>query len=185
MVHTTNSPVSMIDIVNTLNKGDIISHAYHGGENDSSINNYEALKRAKEKGVFIDSSLSAYYHIDYSVFKNSLKNNIFPDIISSDITKDLEVVSDEKYGLPFCMSILEALGLDRKSIFKAVTVNPSKLFNSASVRNCLKVDDLANIAVFRYKKCNVNLTDRFNNEIHLDKCFDCALTIFNGIIFFN
>lgn len=95
MVHTSNSPVSMLEIVDALNSGDIISHAFHGGENDASFNNFEALKKAKEKGVFVDSALSAYYHINYSVFKNSLRYNIIPDIISTDITKELEFFNGE------------------------------------------------------------------------------------------
>lgn len=185
MVHTTNSPVSMLDIVNALNKGDIISHAYHGGENNTSLNGYEALKKAKEKGVFIDSALAAFYHIDYSVFKYSIKHNITPDIISSDLTKDLEVFGGEKYGLPLCISILEALGLDRKSAFKAVTVNPARLLKTSDYKGSLMVGALADIAVFKNENCDLNLKDKFGNEIQLDKQLKCVLTILNGKIVFS
>ena len=176
MVHTTNSPASMYEIVNVLNSGDIISHAFHGGKNNACCDDFVALKRAKEKGIYIDAALSAYYHIDYSVFKKAVENGYYPDIISSDITKELEFVGNEKYGLPICMSILEELGLDKCSTFKAVTVNPAKIFRLEN-KGSLKVGNIADIAVFKLKDGEVILKDRQNNKIELKQFLKCVLTV--------
>lgn len=182
MVHTTNSPVSMLEIVDTLNKGDIISHAFHGGENNCSDDAFECLKKANEKGIYIDAALCAYYHIDYSIFRQAVRNSVCPDIISSDITKELEFISDVRYGLPICMSILQKLGLDTRSLFKAVTVNPSAILQKTPNNGCLNVGDLADIAIFKHEECNITLTDTANNIIELDKYLKCVLTMHNGRI---
>lgn len=185
MVHTTNSPVSLLEIVDSLNKGDIIAHAYHGGKNNASECDYESLKKAKEKGIYIDASLAAHYHIDYRVFGDSLKHNITPDVISSDATKELEFFGGVKYGLLLCMSILETLGLDKTSVFKAVTVNPVQMLNLKDKQRYIRVGDTADIAVLEYEKCDICLTDRFGNDVHLTKQLKCVLTVSDGKIVYR
>ncbi len=181
MVHTTNSPVSMLDIVDALNEGDVISHAFHGGDNNASANGFESLKRAKEKGIYTDAALSTYYHIDYSIFQQAVKQGIYPDIISSDITKEQEFVSSEqKYGLPICMSILQRLGLDTANAFRAVTVTPAALLKTKANQGFLKIGDVADIAVFQLENGNVGLTDTANNKIEVQKYWECVLTITDG-----
>ena len=184
MVHTTNSPVSMLEIVDTLNKGDIISHAFHGGENNCSDDAFECLKKANEKGIYTDAALCAYYHIDYSVFRKAITYGEYPYIISSDITKDLELISGEKYGLTVCMSILQELGLDDLNVFKAVTVNPASVLKTKTNKGYLRVGDLADIAVFKYEDSNIKLKDRSNNKIELKKCLKCVLTVINNQVIY-
>ena len=57
-VHTTGSPVKMADIVNVLSCGDILTHAYHGGDNNSLDDDFECLFFAREKGIVIDSGFA-------------------------------------------------------------------------------------------------------------------------------
>jgi dihydroorotase len=51
MVHSSNSPVSMRELLAVLRKGDILTHAYHGGKNNVSESHYECIKEAKRRGV--------------------------------------------------------------------------------------------------------------------------------------
>ena len=44
MVHCSNSPTSMAEIINTLSEGDILTHAFHGGENSCTDNDFTAFK---------------------------------------------------------------------------------------------------------------------------------------------
>lgn len=182
MVHTTNSPVKMYDIVSVLNKGDILSHAFHGGEHNAAEDSFLCLRYAKEKGVYIDAALAAYYHIDYSICRQAIACGIYPDIISSDITKDLEFVSDTKYGLTICMSILENLGLDRETIMKAVTVRPGSLLSHKQHKGLLCVGDVTDIAVFKTNYADFTITDRYDNQVTLNQYLQCVLTIHNGEI---
>ena len=40
MVHCNHSPVPMMEIVKALREGDILTHAYHGGANNASVDGY-------------------------------------------------------------------------------------------------------------------------------------------------
>lgn len=185
MVHTTGSPVSMLDIVNTLEKGDIVSHAFHGGKNNAAEDDFIGLKTAKEKGVLLDSAYSVNYHIDYSIFKDAVSKNILPDFISSDITQGQEMICSEKYGLPMCMSIAEKCGMKPEDVFRCVTVNPMKLLNGKNNRGYLKVGDKADIAVFKSTRCDIKLTDRSDNSVVLDKIYKCLFTVKENKMAFN
>ena len=49
MVHCSNSPTPMKEIIHTLSKGDILTHAYHGGVNSCAEENFELFRIAKDK----------------------------------------------------------------------------------------------------------------------------------------
>ena len=55
MVHCSNSPTTMREIVDTLGRGDIITHIYHGEPHSCVEDEFECIKVAKEKGVVIDA----------------------------------------------------------------------------------------------------------------------------------
>lgn len=178
-VHTANSPISMLEVVNTLSKGDIISHAFHGGKNNAAENNFIALKTAKAKGVLLDSAFSMGYHIDYSIFKDAINKGFLPDIISTDITKEQEYVGKEKYGITTCMSIAEKCGMSKEEIFKTVTVNPAKRIKNQNNQGHLKIGKKADIAVIKRETKKLEIGDTKNNIIYFDNVFNCVLTV-NG-----
>lgn len=87
MVHTTDSKIPMREVLNALRKGDIFTHAYHGGKNNVEEDDFECLKAAQSRGVIIDAGLAGNVHTDFRIFKNAVLNGAAPDIISTDITK--------------------------------------------------------------------------------------------------
>ena len=178
-VHTTNSPISMLEIVNTLSKGDILSHAFHGGKNNAAENNFIALKAAKAKGVLLDGAFSVGYHIDFSIFKSAVSCGLLPDIISTDITKEQEYIGKEKYGLTTCMSIAEKLGMTLQEVLIAVTRNPTRLIKNPNNQGYLKIGEKADISVIKREAKNLEIRDTQNNIISLNNAFNCVLTV-NG-----
>lgn len=184
-VHTANSPISMLEVVNTLSKGDIISHAFHGGKNNAAENDFTALKTAKAKGVLLDGAFSVGYHIDYSIFKDAVNIGFLPDIISTDITKEQEYIGKEKYGLATCMSIAEKCGMSKEEIFKAVTVNPARMISGKNNGGYITVGDKADISVFKKVQSNLQITDRYNNSVILDSTYKCVLNVFENELFLS
>ena len=51
MVHSSNSPVSMAELLGVLRKGDILTHAYHGGTNNVSEDGFKCIKTAKKNNM--------------------------------------------------------------------------------------------------------------------------------------
>jgi len=54
MAHCANSPVKMAEMLETLGKGDILTHSFHGGKNTAAEDNFESMREAQKRGVIID-----------------------------------------------------------------------------------------------------------------------------------
>lgn len=183
MVHSSCSPVSMYDIVMALGKGDILTHAYHGGVNTIEQNEYSAYNLAKEKGVIIDAGMAGGVHTDFAVLKRAIANGKIPDTISTDITCASAYLRGGIYGMPECMSIFKNLGMQELDIFKAVTVNASKAIGESCVG--IKENSVANIAVLKMENCSVDIVDKAGNVITFEKSYKCKLTIKNGKVMYR
>lgn len=185
MVHSSNSPVPMSEIISVLNKGDILTHAYHGGENNASCDNYECLKSAKEKGVIIDAGFAGGVHTDFKVFESAVKKGILPDTISTDITRFSAYKRGGRYGMTMCMSMAKKLGLSDDDIFRSVTSIPSEVLGKENKWGFLKVGRFADIAVFDYCNEGFCLTDNAGNSIESKSGYKCLLTVVNGEVLYK
>lgn len=185
MVHITNSPASMSEIVEVLNKGDIITHAYHGKANNASCDNFKSLKKAREKGIIVDAGFAGNVHADFKVFKNAINHNVLPDVISTDITKFSAYKRGGRYGMAMCMSMAKTLGMKEEDIFKAVTSSASKALHIENEWGYLRVGRCADLAVFDYADEGFDLTDAAGNHIESKNGYRCVLTLVNGEVVYR
>lgn len=184
MVHTTDSKIPMRDILTTLRKGDIFTHAYHGGKNNVAEDNFESLKAAKQRGVIVDAGLAGNVHTDFKIFENAILHGVAPDIISTDITKLSAYKRGGIYGMTMCMSIARKLGMAENEVFRAVTLSSAKALKKENI-GFLRAGGNADISVFDYTKGCFNLTDRNGNNIADNKSYRCVLTIADGEIVYR
>lgn len=180
MVHSSNSPVPMADLLAVLRKGDILTHAYHGGKNNAAEDNYRCVKEAKQRGVIIDAGFAGNVHTDFDVFKDALNFGADPNIISTDITKSSAYTRGGRYGLTMCMSIAKALGMAEEDIFSAVTSNPAKALGMDGECGYLRIGANADIAVVEYADEGFDLTDSAGNRVFSKKGYRCAMTVSDG-----
>ena len=185
MVHCTLSPTPMIDIVNALSKGDILTHVFHGGDNSCLDNNFEALKVAKEKGVILDLGLAGNVHTDFLNFKKSVEAGFLPDVISTDITCLSAFKRGGRYGMTMCMSIAKQVGMRDEEIFKRVTSFAAEALDKGSRWGYLKVGRSADLAVFDYTNEPFDLTDKAGNQVKNDLGYKCILTVSDGQILYK
>ena len=182
MVHSSNSPVSMPELLAVLRKGDILTHAYHGGKNNVSEDKYECIKHAKERGVVIDAGLAGHVHTDFKILKEAICAGAAPDIISTDITKWSAYMRGGRYGMTLCMSIARTLGMKEEEIFRAVTSTPAKVFSKEDEWGYLRTGRCADIAVFEFTDEGFDLTDAAGNHITSETGYRCVLTIADGLV---
>ena len=185
MVHSSNSPVSMPELLSSLRNGDILTHAYHGGRNNVSEDNYECIKQAKERGVVIDAGFAGHVHTDFKIFEEAITCGVIPDIISTDITKASAYKRGGRYGMTMCMSIAKALGMKEEDIFRAVTSSPAKAFCKEKEWGYLRVGGCADIAVFDYTDEGFDLTDKEGNRIASENGYRCILTVADGEVVYK
>lgn len=185
MVHSSNSPVSMRELIATLRKGDILTHAYHGGENNVSEDGFECIKAAKARGVIIDAGFAGHVHTDFRVFKDAIYCGAVPDTISTDITRFSAYTRGGRYGMTMCMNIAKTLGMREEDVFEAVTSSPAKALGKDNEWGYLKIGRAADIAVFDYTNEGFDLTDKAGNRIKSDKGYRCVLTVSDGQVVFS
>ena len=185
MVHCTNSPVAMKEILETLKTGDILTHAFNGSINNAAADDFASMTEAQKRGIIIDVGFAGNVHTDFGVMKRALDCGLVPDVISTDITRLSAFVRGGRYGMTMCMSIAKLLGMSETDIFKAVTSNPAKALGKTSEWGYLKVGGQADIAVFDYTDEGFDLTDKAGNRVKSDKGYRCLLTISDGQIVYK
>ena len=185
MVHSSNSPVSMAELLGALRKGDILTHAYHGGINNASEDNFECIKEAKKRGIFIDAGLAGCVHVDFKILKDAILKGAIPDIISTDLTKLSAYKRGGRYGMTMCMSIVKSLGMKEDDIFRAVTSTPAKALGMDKDWGYLIPGRCADIAVFDYSDKGFDLTDKAGNHIFQEGGYKCLLTVLDGEIVYT
>ena len=185
MVHCNHSPVPMMDIVKELRKGDILTHPYHGGENNAEEDGFACLQYAREKGVILDSGFAGHIHTDFGVYRNAVKAGCLPDTISTDLTLYSAFKRGGRYGMTAAMSIAKECGQTEESIFKAVTSTPAKMLGKADEWGYLQVGRTADIAVIAYEDEPYDLTDFNGNRMTFEQSYKCKLTIANGEVVFR
>lgn len=185
MVHSSNSPVPMKEVLGVLRKRDILTHAYHGGANNVSEDGYECIREAKKRGVIIDAGFAGYVHTDFGVFEKAMNNDAKPDVISTDITRASAYKRGGRYGMTMCMSLARTLGMSEEEIFKCVTVNPARALGKEYEWGSLRVNGTADFAVFEYTDEAFDMTDRAGNRVYDSQGYRCVLTVSDGEVVYR
>lgn len=185
MVHSTNSPSPMGDIVSVLEKGDILTHAFHGGVNSGAKDDYECIIKAKSKGITVDLGFEGINHTDFDVFKHALDIGALPDVIGTDITKYSVCTLGGRYGMTMVMSAAKKLGMSEEEVFKAVTSAPAAALGKEAQWGHIKKGRCADVTVLDYGDEGFNLTDCFGNNIKSDNGYKCVLTVVDGMVIYR
>lgn len=182
MVHCTGSPTPMSDILSVLGKGDILTHAFHGGKNTAAEDDFASLLAAQSRGVVIDTGFAGHVHTDFAVFFGAIRAGIRPDTISTDITKLSAYTRGGRYGMTMCMSLARQAGMSEEEIFRSVTSTPARILGKSEEWGKLRIGGAADIAVLEYADEGFSLTDAAGNHVESKTGYRCALTVADGQI---
>ena len=185
MIHCSNSPVEIVEIVNVLGKGDILTHAFQGTTKNAAYDNFKALAEARNKGVYIDAGMAGHVHTDIKIFGDAIKQGFCPDIISTDITRCSAYIRGGRYGMTMCMSIAKKLGMREEDIFKAVTSTPAKALGKENEWGYLNAGRTADISVFDFVDEGFDLTDNAGTRLNNNTGYRCILTVADGQIIYK
>ena len=185
MVHSNHSPAPMEEIADVLQKGDIITHVYHGGDHTVESNDYAPYRIAKQKGITLDVGMAGHVHTDFGVLARAIKAGILPDTISTDITNRSAYQRGGRYGLTTCMSILHALGMSDEDVLRAVTSSAAKAVGKEELWGRLAVGRRADIIVLDHKGDGFSLSDAAGNHAEGEGAYRCLLTVADGLVVYK
>ncbi len=159
----------MIEILDLLRPGDILTHAYSGAPNIAgAFTNIvqdgrllPAALAAKRRGVMFDVGHGGG-SFDYTVAEAAIAQGCPPDTISSDI----HVVSGNTPGMPYLtwvMSKFLGLGFTLEQVVAMATINPAKIINRAPKLGTLQVGAPGDVAIMELVEGPVSFVDTRNN----------------------
>ena len=129
MVHGTNPPFDLGDVLDLLDAGDVLTHFLHGHGHtilDADGRILDAAVKARQRGVLFDVG-DAGYHLSFKVAEAALQQGFKPDLIGTDLTVNGLYKRDKSFSLPYVMAKLIHLGLPLSDVIAGCTLNPARL----------------------------------------------------------
>lgn len=151
VVHSTDSPVTMTELVNCLRKGDVVTHAYHNiGHSiiDENGKVYDEIKAARERGVIFDVA-NARFHFAFKVADAAIKDGFLPDVISTDLTVKSLYKKPQIFNMMFLLSKYLNMGLSMNEIIERCTSAPARIMGMEGEIGCLSLGSCADIAILK------------------------------------
>lgn len=150
-VHTTDPPTSTEEIAKLLRPQDIYCHVYHGRGNtilDESGRILPAILEARERGVIFDAA-NGVGNFSIDVAKAAIDQGFLPDIISTDLLKQMNNRMSFVRNLPSVMAKYLELGMPLPEIIRAVTETPARLMHMEGQIGTLRPNAYADVAIMR------------------------------------
>ena len=129
MVHGTNPPIGLDEVLDLLDAGDVLTHFLHGRGHtilDADGRVLDAAVKARRRGVLFDVG-DAGSHLSFKVAEAALRQGFKPDLIGTDLTVNGLYKRDKSFSLPYVMAKMIRLGLPLKDTIACCSQNPAWL----------------------------------------------------------
>lgn len=162
MVHCTNPPGPMEELLEILRPGDVLTHMYQNiGPTilDESGHVSAAAKSAREKGVVFEAA-DARAHFSFEVSEPAIAEGFLPDIFATDLTVLSMYQRPTSFSLAMQLNKYMHLGLSLEEVITRCTLNPAKRMNRLGEIGTLTPGAAADVAVFRPEDSDNTFGDR-------------------------
>ncbi|MBQ9564992.1 MAG: amidohydrolase family protein [Synergistaceae bacterium] len=166
MVHCTNPPGEMSELLSYLRPGDVMTHMYMNrgstilGE-DGHIG--RTTTEARKRGVLFEAS-DARLHFSFEVSEPAIREGFYPDILGTDITKLSMRLRPTAFDMANQLSKYAFLGIPEETLFALCTCNPARQMGIEDKAGSLTAGHPADVAVFRKEEREVTFGDRPYND---------------------
>ena len=192
MVHPTDPPEKLEEIVKILRKNDVLTHMYQNISHplvDENGNISREILDARARGVIFEAS-DARAHFSLEVGEKAINKNFIPDIIATDLTAFSMYQRPTSFNLMMQISKYENLGIPFEKIISSCTETPAKDIEVYDYIGALKVGYNADIAIIKKVYKESEFGDRpYTNEERKIKIgsfiYNVMLTLKNGEIVYR
>lgn len=163
-VHIGHALPLIEDTLNVMQKGDIITHAYHGKDNNVLDDNGQLKKETKaalDRGVKFDVG-HGRESFCFTTLEKAMKIDFLPDCVSTDL--HLKSYNHPVKSLAETMDKMVMLGISLEDVVADVTCNPARLLNLKKLGS-LKEGNLADITIFHVEEKETLFTDSEGNQM--------------------
>ena len=162
MVHPTDPPGEMEELLSCLRPGDVLTHMYMNVGStilDEGGRVKDCVLRARERGVLFEAA-DAQAHFGFSTAIPAVRQGFIPDFIATDGTRKSMLKRPTTFSLAMQLARYEALGIPFAEVLRRCTVNTARHMGLNDGEGSLTVGGAADIAVFRRHVREVTFGDR-------------------------
>ena len=187
MIHITDSPIPLPDILAEMIPGDIITHCYHGrahgimGQEKQLV--LKEVVEAQRHGIIFDCA-HGRNHFSFTMIEKALDQGFLPDTISTDLTFT-SATKGPVWDLPTTMSKLLHFGMKLDDIVARATSAPAKILGYEGTVGTLKPGANADIALIERRNGNVDLTDSDGNTVTAKERLITRMTLKDGRVWYE
>jgi dihydroorotase len=182
MVHISDAPPEIGEVLTLLRPGDVVTHCCTGGSMklvDSDGVPLKAAREALDRGVLLDVGHGAG-SLNFASADAMLAAGIMPHTLSTDIhqmsrrvnslvssdavdSPIVQYTADDPFDLPQCMSKFLALGVPLAEVIAATTSHAAAFLGMSGEIGCLTPGARADIGLFQLIDGEVSFTDVSGN----------------------
>ncbi|MBT7204603.1 MAG: amidohydrolase/deacetylase family metallohydrolase [Deltaproteobacteria bacterium] len=177
IVHVGEPPPLMEDVLDLLEEGDVVTHAFHGkpgGNLMEDPRSLAAVHEARIRGVLLDVGHGAA-SFSFKVMRFAREQGIETDLISTDLHRNS--IKGPAYDLPTTLSKLLNLGMPLEQVIAAGSTRPSSFLDPTEGEDWLKVGKKADLTVFRVDQANTSVEDSLGDNLTLTQLIHPLLAI--------
>ncbi|MBE1444499.1 amidohydrolase/deacetylase family metallohydrolase [Paenibacillus sp. OAS669] len=184
MVHIGNAPPKLGEVLDLLDDGDVVTHAFHGkrgGILDEHGQLIPQAKRALDRGVRFDVGHGSS-SFSFATMNKARELGITPYSISTDLYLE-NWLHGPVYSLTMTMSKFLALGYSIEQIIEWTTAAPARILRKSEEIGTLKEGTIADISILKIVEQPVELVDSEKETLHYDKLIQAQYTMKSGEIY--
>jgi dihydroorotase len=183
MVHITDTPLPLPEILAFMKPGDIITHCFHGREHgimgpERQLILKEVLE-AQRYGVIFDCAHGRGGHFNFPLIEKALDQGFLPDTISTDLTFGT-ATRGPVFDLTTTMSKLMHFGVALDDVVTRATTTPSKILGLEGVVGTLRPGANADIAILELREGSFEFRDTDGNTVNGKRRLITHLTLKDG-----
>jgi dihydroorotase len=187
MIHITDSPIPLPDILAEMIPGDIITHCYHGRANGIMGQEKQLVLKevveAQRHGIIFDCA-HGRNHFSFALIEKALDQGFLPDTISTDLTFT-SATRGPVWDLTTTMSKLLHFGMKLDDIIARATAAPAKILGYEGTVGTLRPGANADIALIERRNGNVDLTDSDGTTITARERLLTRMTLKDGRVWYE
>ena len=162
MVHPTDPPGELEELLSILRPGDVMTHMYMNiGSTilDAGGRVKDCVWKARERGVLFEAA-DAQAHFGFSTALPAVRQGFLPDFISTDGTRKSMLKRPTTFSLAMQLARYEALGIPFPEVLRRCTVNTARHMGLTDGEGTITPGGTADIAVFRRHEREAVFGDR-------------------------
>ena len=187
MMHITDSPVPLPELIAHMKPGDIVTHCYHGrnhgimGQEKQFV--LKEVVEAQRAGVIFDCA-HGRSHFNFRMIEKALDQGFLPDTISTDLTTT-SATQGPAWDLPTTMTKLLHFGMPLDEIVRRATAVPARIMGYAGTVGTLKPGANADVSVFELRDGSFELRDTDGDTITAKRRLLAHMTVKDGRVWYE